>query len=141
MTLVFLRSKCFVHQSADRGTKKFLAPADPVRSIQVPFWVAKTSTFKQGILDKSITNLTPADQMPGYVAPAVPVVVDEDDDDADDTKLPAVDTSKVEKPVVDEDDDDAEQTDLPKQPFGAQPMTPTQQAPSIGLRSNSRKGR
>ena len=115
MQLYFKRAKCFVH--ADEGTKKFLAQPGPSAQ-PVPFWVAETETFKRGITDGSIVNLTPPDQMArGTAKKAVPV-------------------EKPAEPVPDDADDngeeDVEQDELPQAPFGGQPMTPVPAMPKIG---------
>lgn len=128
MTLYFKRAKNFV-QSDESGTKKFQAHPSPEPVTRVPFWVADTPTFKQGIKDKSIINLTPPAQMPGYVAPSV-AIVEEDDTE----KAPEAPSE------VKTDEDDAEQTEPLQAPFGGQPMTPVQPGPKVGLRANSRKG-
>lgn len=110
MTLYFKRAKNFV-QGDDNGTKKFLAQPGPSPQ-PVPFWVANTPTFKQGIKDGSIVNLTPPEQMPGYE------VVEEAADNTSGT--------------AGVDEDDVEQTEIPQAPFGAQPMTPVSPAPKVG---------
>lgn len=118
MTLYFKRAKSFVH-AEESGTKKFLAQPGPSPQ-PVPFWVAKTATFKQGIKDGSIVNLTPPEQMPGYKPALVAVVVE-------DEEVPV-----VEAPEAPSEDGDDEQTELPQAPFGSQPMTPVAPAPKIG---------
>jgi len=132
MQLVFKRSKSFVHE--DEGTKSFLAQANPSQSIAVPFWVALTPTFKYGIKDGSIINLTPADQMPGYKAalPA-PVIVEKPTEPEAEVELSEEDKLKAEIAAKD-DAEGAEQgpDDKPKAPFGGQPMTPVQPAPKVG---------
>jgi hypothetical protein len=114
MTLYFKRAKNFV-QSDDAGTKKFLAQPGPTPQ-NVPFWVAATPTFKQGIKDGSIVNLTPPEQMPGY-KPAPVAVIEEEEPEAPDAPAAT---------------DEEEQTAVPQAPFGGQPMTPVQPAPKIG---------
>ena len=123
MTLVFKRAKCFVTASDnDNGTKKFLAQANPAGPVPVPFWVADTSTFKQGIKDGSIVNLTPPHQMPGYKAP-----------------LPEPADELEPEPAVDEEE--IEQKEVPQAPFGGQPMTPVQPAARVGnVRSGGGRG-
>jgi hypothetical protein len=126
MSLFFKRAKCFVQEGTNnRGTKKFLA--QPTNAPQpVPFWVAETKTFEHGITDGSIVNLTPPAQMPGYKAPAM---ADPQPDAADEGEQP-----------VDPADDMDEQKDIPQAQFGAQPMTPVQQAPKVGgITANTRK--
>lgn len=115
MTLYFKRAKNFV-QSDDNGTKKFLAQPSPNPESRVPFWVADTPTYKQGIKDGSIINLTPPAQMPGYKAE--PVV-----EEPTAAELNAADAAE---------EADSEQTEVPQAPFGAQPMTPVSPAPKIG---------
>jgi hypothetical protein len=123
MTLYFKRAKCFVH--SDEGTKKFLAQPGP-NPLPVPFWVAQTATFKQGIKDKSIINLTPPEQMPGYVPAPAAVAAD----DADEPETPEQTPENGGKGY--DEDDDLEQKEVPQAPFGAQPMTPVQPGPKIG---------
>lgn len=140
MTLAFKRAKCFVAPSEnDKGTKKFLANAGPANPIQVPFWVADTTTYTMGIKDGSIVNLTPPAQMtagmkalhhkPAPVAEA-PVVVAEPEPETEEAEVeldPAFEAA-------------AEQTELPKAEFGAQPMTPVPPAPKVGgITPSSRK--
>lgn len=125
MTLAFSRSKCFV-QSDDNGTKKFTVQANPTARVHVPFWVANTPTFKHGIKDGSITNLTPPEQMPGYKAPVAVAEVPE--------------PTPEELDAADAADGAAEQTEAPQAPFGAQPMTPVAPAPKVGgIRANAKK--
>ena len=66
MSLHFKRAKSFT-ATVDGGTRKFLAQPGFVAQ-QVPFWVANTATFQQGIKDGSIVNLTPPALMPGLSA-------------------------------------------------------------------------
>lgn len=125
MTLYFKRAKAFVTQSDnDKGTRKFLAQPGPTPQ-PVPFWVADTPTFKQSIKDGSIVNLTPPEQMPGYVYPKAAIVEEE----------PVVEV------LVVVDEDDIEQTEAPKAPFGSQPNTPVQPAPKVGGITSSTKKR
>lgn len=128
MTLVFKRSKCFVLPSTnDHGEKKFLAQAAPANPVPVPFWVAETETFKRGITDLSIVNLTPPHLMPGYKPE--PVIEEE-----------PIDEAPKAKDGDDDEDDDAVQTEKPQAPFGGQPMTPVQPAVNVGkVTSGSRK--
>lgn len=129
MTLYFKRAKSFV-QSDDNGTKKFLAQPSPNPETRVPFWVANTETFKRGIADKSIVNLTPPEHMPGYKPAPVAVVADEESDNAADAQ-PADQFSS---------DDEDEQAEAPKAPFGGQPMTPVPPAPKVGgVRANTKR--
>jgi hypothetical protein len=119
MNLVFTRSKSFVDSS--EGTKKFLAQANPGAAIAVPFWVAMTDTFKYGIKDGSIVNLTPPHLMPGYKTPKpAPETLEEMEDEAE-----------TSEPVLVEEAEQT-QTEAPKAPFGAQPMTPVPPAPRVG---------
>lgn len=122
MTLYFKRAKCFV-QNDDNGSRKFLAQPGP-HPQPVPFWVASTQTFKQGIKDQSIVNLTPPEQMPGY-KPA-PVAVE-----------PQEDAEPIHGAGP---DDELEQKEVPQAPFGGQPMTPVAPAPKVG-RVSSAAGR
>lgn len=124
MSLHFKRAKCFV--SSEHGTKKHLAQPGPYAQ-PVPFWVASTETFKQGVKDGSIINLTPPEQMPGYVYPKAAVVEDE--------------TTPVEATPVVVDEEDVEQTEVPQAPFGGQPMTPVAPAPKVGqVRAGNKRG-
>jgi hypothetical protein len=128
MQLYFTRAKCFV-QSDDNGTKKHLAQPAP-KPQAVPFWVANTPTFKQGIKDGSIVNLTPPEQMPGYKPAAVAVEEGEDGEERE-----TVSVSEAE--VTDND----VQEGVPQAPFGAQPMTPVQPAARIGgVRAGNARG-
>jgi hypothetical protein len=107
MSLHFKRAKSFT-ATVDGGTRKFLAQPGFVAQ-QVPFWVADTATFQQGIKDGSIVNLTPPALMPGYEAP--------------------IKKSKKAEPEIDpepEPEPEPEQTEAPKAPFGGQPLTPAQ---------------
>lgn len=124
MTLYFKRAKAFVTPSEnDRGTRKFLAQPGP-HPQPVPFWVADTETFKQGLKDGSIINLTPPAQMPGYKAPLV------------------AETDPLDEPsTAPEVEDDVEQTEVPTAPFGAQPMTPVAPAPKVGSVTTSTRKR
>ncbi len=138
MSLYFKRAKTFV-QSDDNGTKKYLAMPGPSPQ-PVPFWVANTPTFKHGIKDGSIINLTPPEQMPGY-KPA-PVVVVEEPVEAEAEESKAEDDAEQTKAEESKAEDDAEQTEVPKAPFGAQPMTPVQSAPKVGnVRASSRRSK
>ena len=130
MTLWFKRAKSFVEPSEnDRGTKKFLAQPGPSPQ-PVPFWVANTPTFKMGIKDGSIVNLTPPEQMPGYKAPKPA------DPEVDDTPT----NDEAEATIDSEPEADVEQTDVPQAPFGGQPMTPVTPAPKVGgVRASTRK--
>ena len=85
----------------------------------MPFWVARTDTFKQGLKDGSIVNLTPPEQMPGYKPASVAVVAVVEEEEAKEAK-------------PDEVEEDVEQTEVPAAPFGAQPMTPVSPAPKVG---------
>lgn len=123
MTLYVKRSKSFVHQEDDGGTRKFLAPAGSEPVNNVPFWVASTATFKNGVKDKSIVNLTPPHLMPGYKFPDAPAPVP---DEPEEPRGPQPGQREGEKddpiPAEVEDADEAEQAEVPKQPFGGQPM-------------------
>jgi hypothetical protein len=122
MTLYFKRAKSFVVVSDNTsGEKKFLGVPGPTPQ-NVPFWVADTPTFKQGIKDGSIVNLTPPDQMPGYKA--APVVVEEVEEEE-----PTRELTEAEKLDAAEA---TEQAEVPQAPFGGQPMTPVPPAPKIG---------
>ncbi len=128
MTLVFKRAKSFVHVASGPhgGSKKFLAQAGPANPVPVPFWVAETATYKQGIKDGSIVNLTPPQLMPGYVYPeAAPEPVD-----AVPGTLGGAEAASA---------DDVEQEEVPQAPFGGQPMTPVPPAPKVGRVSSSTK--
>lgn len=133
MTLYFKRAKSFVEFSDnDKGTRKFLAVPGP-HPQPVPFWVASTATFAQGVKDGSIINLTPPEQMPGYKHPKVAVPVVEE--------LPELAAETMETPnALDADEEDLEQQEVPQAPFGAQPMTPVTPAPRVGsVRASTKK--
>ena len=106
MSLHFKRAKSFT-ATVDGGTRKFLAQPGFVAQ-QVPFWVADTATFQQGIKDGSIVDLTPPALMPGYKAPKK----------ADHEPEPEAEATTEEEP---------EPVQVaPKVPFGGQPLTPAQ---------------
>lgn len=127
MTLYCTRAKSFV--SEENGTKQFHLLPGP-HPQPAPFWVAETATYKHGIKDKSIVNLTPPEQMPGY-RPAPAAVVEEPED-----------ASGIEEGTeAAASEEDVEQTEVPQAPFGGQPMTPVSPAPRIGsVRSGSGRG-
>lgn len=128
MTLYFKRAKSFITQSEnDKGTKKYLAQPGPTPQANVPFWVAETETFKHGIKDGSIVNLTPPHLMPGYKV----------EEPAKHKELKGAAPVSEEITKEPEAGPDVEQTELPKAEFGAQPMTPVQPAPKVG---NIRRG-
>lgn len=123
MQLFFKRAKAFVN--TDEGTKKFLAQHGPYAQ-SVPFWVAETPTFIQGIKDGSIVNLTPPEQMPGYKYPK------------------HAEPQPEEEAVKPEPEEEQEQTaaDTPQAPFGGQPMTPVPPAPKVGgITGNAKKAK
>ena len=123
MTLHVSRAKCFVHQTGDSGTRKHLMQPAP-KPQHAPMWVAETPTFKQGIKDGSIVNLTPPHLMPGYKPEEVEVEVDPE-------------PVKAAEPAVEaEPDEEVVQDKVPEGPFGAQPMTPVQPAVRLGVRAN-----
>jgi hypothetical protein len=127
MTLYIKRAKSFVQDPTnDRGTKKFLAQPGPTPQ-PVPFWVAETETFRRGILDESIINLTPPHLMPGYKHPTAEELKEE-------LKEVEVEEKPKEPIKTEEEDPEAqyEQSQPPKAEFGAQPMTPVQGAPKVG---------
>ncbi len=126
MTLYFKRAKSFVRPSDnDSGEKKFLGMPGPSPQ-PVPFWVADTPTFKQGIKDGSIVNLTPPEQMPGYKPKSAPVVEEEVVEEAPPVR------EMTEAELMDAAEATAEQAEAPQAPFGGQPMTPVSPAPKIG---------
>jgi hypothetical protein len=137
MTLYCKRAKCFVDQT--EGTKKFLLQAGP-SPVPVPFWVARTRTFEDGIKDKSIINLTEPGAMKRGLA-----ALDRKPEPAPEP-LPAVaeDEVEVEEPTETDEAVEAEpeeQTEVPQAPFGAQPMTPVSPAPKIGrVRAGNARG-
>lgn len=117
MTLHFTRAKSFVHQASDSGTKSYLAQPAPRPQHGVPFWVAETETFKRGVADGSIVNLTPPHMMPGYVYPST-----------EQAELEQI-AAEVEVP---EDAPDQHKDGVPQAPFGGQPLTPVQPAARVG---------
>lgn len=130
MTLWFKRAKSFVTQEAEGGTKQFLAQPGNTPQSNVPFWVADTPTFKFGVKDGSIVNLTPPDQMPGY-KPATVVVVTNDPE----TAKAAVEAAAV----VTDEEESADRLEIPQAPFGGQPMTPVAPAVKLGIQHSGRK--
>jgi hypothetical protein len=126
MSLHFKRAKSFT-ATVDGGTRKFLAQLGFVAQ-QVPFWVADTATFRQGIKDGSIVDLTPPALMPGYKAPKK----------ADHEPEP-----EPEAEATTEEEPEPEQV-APKVPFGGQPLTPAQPPASARIgqvrATSARKG-
>ena len=121
MSLHFKRAKSFT-ATVDGGTRKFLAQPGFVAQ-QVPFWVADTATFRQGIKDGSIVNLTPPALMPGYKAPKK--ADHEPDLEADDD--PTGDKAYGNGSGDSEAEEASEPEQVaPKVPFGGQPLTPAQ---------------
>jgi hypothetical protein len=111
MSLHFKRAKSFT-ATVDGGTRKFLAQPGFVAQ-QVPFWVADTATFQQGIKDGSIVNLTPPALMPGYEALKKSKKAEPEEE--------PVETAEAPVEVAPEPEQVA-----PKAPFGGQPLTPAQ---------------
>ena len=109
MALHFKRAKSF-HATVDGGTRKFLAQPGFVAQ-QVPFWVADTTTFQQGIKDGSIVNLTPSALMPGYEAPKKSKKAEPEEEPVETAEAPV---------------EEAPEQVAPKAPFGGQPLTPAQ---------------
>jgi hypothetical protein len=109
MSLHFKRAKSF-HATVDGGTRKFLAQPGFVAQ-QVPFWVADTTTFQQGIKDGSIVNLTPSALMPGYEAPKKSKKAEPEEEPVETAEAPV---------------EEAPEQVAPKAPFGGQPLTPAQ---------------
>jgi hypothetical protein len=134
MSLHFKKAKAFV-ATVDGGTRKFLAQPGFVAQT-VPDWVADTATFRQGIKDGSIVNLTPPQLMPGYKVPK--------DEPAAEVEGDHDETKKNEDPDGPDDTGKGEeQSKAPEVPFGGQPLTPAQRPASarIGqVRAGSRKG-
>ena len=112
MSLHFKRAKSFT-ATVDGGTRKFLAQPGFVAQ-QVPFWVADTATFRQGIKDGSIVNLTPPALMPGYKAPKK----------ADHEPEPEPEAEATTEATTEEEPEPMQAA--PKVPFGGQPLTPAQ---------------
>jgi hypothetical protein len=141
MSLHFKKAKAFV-ATVDGGTRKFLAQPGFIAQT-VPDWVADTATFRQGLKDGSIVNLTPPQLMPGYRAPKSEPVAEEPDGPDDTGKGGG---QKAEDPDGPDDagkGDSEEQAKAPEVPFGGQPLTPAQPPASarIGqVRAGSRKG-
>jgi hypothetical protein len=111
MSLHFKRAKSFT-ATVDGGTRKFLAQPGFVAQ-QVPFWVADTPTFQQGIKDGSIVNLTPPALMPGYEAPKK-------------SKKAEPETEVTAEEVPEPEPEPKPEQVAPKVPFGGQPLTPAQ---------------
>ena len=115
MSLHFKRAKSFT-ATVDGGTRKFLAQPGFVAQ-QVPFWVAGTATFQQGIKDGSIVNLTPPVLMPpGYKAPKKADHEPEPEPEPEAEAITEATTEEATEPVQ----------VAPKVPFGGQPLTPAQ---------------
>lgn len=126
MTLWFKRAKAFT-AVVNNGTRKFLAQPSNMPQHGVPFWVADTQTFKHGIADESIVNLTPPHLMPGYAPPAP---------ESEPAKVPTPASEPSEGTtdhVEAEDEEPAEQTAVPKAPFGGQQLVPNTPAAKTGL--------
>ena len=123
MSLHFKRAKSFV-AVVDGGTRKFLAQPGYVAQT-VPGWVADTETFKRGVEDGSIVNLTPPALMPGYKAPKAE---------------PAPEPS-AEEVAMDAAEPDVEQTEMPKAPFGINTDKPVSAPKGVGaVRATAKKG-
>jgi hypothetical protein len=84
LTLHFKRSKLFMLAKESHGELRFLTGPTREGAIQVPAWVVETPTYKDGIKDGSIVNLTPPEPKIVYVkelpAAEVPSADTEDDD-------------------------------------------------------------
>ena len=57
--LYFTRAKLFLHE-VDGAVRRFAATPSAGRPTNAPDWVRETDTYKLGIKDGSITDLTPA---------------------------------------------------------------------------------
>lgn len=135
LTLWFKRAKSFV-AVVNNGTRKWLAQPSNTPQHGVPFWVADTTTFKQGILDESIVNLTPPHLMPGYVYPATAAEAPTPE------KAPTTSTEPSDATTghpAAEDEEYEEQKEVPKAPFGGQQMVPTNPAAKTGLQGAGSK--
>ena len=69
--LYFTRAKLFQHE-VDGAVRRFTAVPSAGRPVQAPDWVRDTPTFKLGIKDGSITDLTPAAPVAETVVAAAP---------------------------------------------------------------------
>ena len=151
MTLYFKHAKCFVAPSDDagNGTRKYLGQAGPTPTPNVPFWVADTDTFKRGIKDGTIIQLTPTVQMEAYervkkaklaAALAEPAKAEEKaPEEPVREQTPEEAEEQVKKELEAEDNPDpAKTTEAPATPFGGQPLTPVQPGPKLGMQGKRR---
>lgn len=132
MTIWFKRAKSFT-AVVNNGTRKWLAQPGNTPQHGVPFWVADTPTFKHGIEDESIVNLTPPHLMPGYTYPEAAAAPAEAPTPGTEPSEGTTDHAEA------EDEEPEEQTAVPKAPFGGQQMVPNQPAAGIGLRGAATK--
>ncbi len=65
--LYFTRAKLFLHE-VDGAVRRFAATPSAGRPTNAPDWVRETDTYKLGIKDGSITDLTPAAPAPAPTA-------------------------------------------------------------------------
>jgi len=135
MQLHFKRAKSFV-AVVDGGTRKFLAQPAMIAQT-VPNWVADTETFKLGVKDGSIVNLTPPHLMPGYKAP--PAAEEKAEEDADPSGPDDTGEGGGPKTSGSTATEDVEQTEAPQAPFGIQDSNKI--AKGVGsVRASTRKG-
>lgn len=64
LQLYFKRSKIFLADREGMSLRYYAVPSGPNGSASVPNWVRETLTYKHGIADKSIIDLTPPTDKP-----------------------------------------------------------------------------
>ena len=102
--LYFTRAKIFLIPGDDEnGERRFTAQPSAGKPVPAPDWVRETATYKFGIKDKSIVDLTPPKRSrkaePVEEAPPVapPAESEDDDDEGDDDEKVAKATGKAAK--------------------------------------------
>jgi len=99
--LYFTRAKIFLIPGDDEnGERRFTAQPSAGKPVPAPDWVRETATYKFGIKDKSIVDLTPPKRSRKVEPEEVPIsdppvepgdaaddADSDDDDDDDDTKV------------------------------------------------------
>jgi len=104
--LYFTRAKIFLIPGDDEnGERRFTAQASAGHPLPAPNWVRETATYKFGIKDKSIVDLTPpkrsrkAEPVDEEEELAETVELEGDDDEGDDDEKVAKATGKAAKSV------------------------------------------
>jgi hypothetical protein len=91
--LYFTRAKIFLIPGDDEnGERRFTAQPSAGKPVPAPDWVRETATYKFGIKDRSIVDLTPPkrsrkvepEEAPIIDPPVEPSDADDSDDDSDD---------------------------------------------------------